>query len=64
MLLTRRELEIARMAAGGDPPRSIAEKTSLSVRTIENTLLVICTKLNISSVEEVGAALRERRSQP
>lgn len=59
MELTRRELEIARMAAGGYPPRSIAAQMSLSLRTIESALLVIYTKLGVSTLEELDAALRK-----
>lgn len=64
MELTRRELEIARMAAGGHPPRSIAAHMSLSQRTIESALLVIYTKLGISAVHELDAALRARHAEP
>lgn len=60
MDLTRRELEIARMAAGGDPPRSIAAKLSLSLRTIESALLVIYVKLEIDSLDQLDTALRTR----
>jgi DNA-binding CsgD family transcriptional regulator len=62
MELTRRELEIARMAAGGHPPRSIAVHMNLSLRTIQSALLVIFTKLEIGTVEELDAALRARRA--
>ena len=61
MDLTRRELEIARMAAGGVPPRSIAIQLSLSLRTIESALLVIYTKLGITTIQELDVALRSLR---
>ncbi len=61
MQLTRREMEIARMAAGGYPPRSIAAQMNLSVRTIESALLVIYTKLGIGTLGELDAALRAQQ---
>lgn len=61
MELTRRELEIAKMAADGVPPRSIAIRLSLSLRTIESALLVIYAKLGIATIQELDAALRSRR---
>ncbi|HET6896669.1 MAG TPA: helix-turn-helix transcriptional regulator [Candidatus Baltobacteraceae bacterium] len=64
MELTRREMEIARMAAGGAPPRSIAARMSLSLRTIESALLVICTKLGIATLDELEQALRSRQQGP
>lgn len=64
MDLSRRELEIARMAAGGLPPRSIAAHMSLSLRTIESALLVIYAKLDIDTQDELDAALRARHSAP
>jgi len=64
MELTRREMEIARMAAGGVPPRSIAARMSLSLRTIESALLVICTKLGIGTLDELDEALRSRQQGP
>lgn len=63
MELTRRELEIARMAAGGYPPRSIAAHLSLSLRTIESALLVIYTKLDVRTLEDLDAALRSRETR-
>jgi DNA-binding NarL/FixJ family response regulator len=52
------------MAAGGNPPRSIAAQMSLSVRTIESALLVIYTKLEITAVDELDAALRAHQLRP
>lgn len=52
------------MAAGGYPPRSIAAHMSLSLRTIESALLVIYSKLEISTLEELDFALRPQRSPP
>lgn len=62
MELTRREMEIARMAAGGHPPRSIAAHMNLSLRTIESALVVIYAKLGISASHELETALHARRS--
>jgi DNA-binding NarL/FixJ family response regulator len=64
MELTRREIEIARMAAGGHPTRSIAAQMSLSLRTIESALLVIYTKLEIAGPAELDAALHAHHLQP
>lgn len=64
MELSRRELEIARMAAGGYPSRSIAAQMSLSLRTIESALLVIYAKLEIDTPAELDAALRAHRGRP
>lgn len=49
------------MAADGVPPRSIAIRLSLSLRTIESALLVIYAKLGIATIQELDAALRSRR---
>lgn len=46
--LTRREWEIANLAAGGCSNREIATQLVLSVRTIENHLYRACTKLGVS----------------
>jgi DNA-binding CsgD family transcriptional regulator len=47
--LTRRETEIARLAASGLTNRDIAEKLVISVRTVDNTLHQIYSKLTITS---------------
>ena len=56
--LTRRELEIARLAAAGDSVETMAVRMSLSLRSIETQLQVICVKLGISEPAELGEALR------
>jgi DNA-binding CsgD family transcriptional regulator len=59
-LLTKRELEIAGLAAAGASSREIADKLFLSERTIENHLQRVYMKLGLSSRAELGAALRGR----
>jgi DNA-binding CsgD family transcriptional regulator len=56
--LTRRELEIATMAAAGASSREIAAKLVLSVRTVDNHLQSAYAKLGVTSREELGQALR------
>jgi DNA-binding CsgD family transcriptional regulator len=46
--LTRRETEIARLAASGMPNRRIAATLVISVRTVDNTLHQIYSKLSIT----------------
>lgn len=55
--LTERELEIARMAAHGVPSREIAETLHLSVRTVQNHLQRVYTKLGVGSRGELSRAL-------
>jgi DNA-binding CsgD family transcriptional regulator len=55
--LTRREREVAGMAASGASSREIADKLFLSARTVDNHLLRVYTKLGISSRDELAAAL-------
>jgi DNA-binding NarL/FixJ family response regulator len=55
--LTRREREIALMAANGLRSRDIAEQLNLSPRTVENHLHNAFTKLGISDRAELAAAL-------
>jgi DNA-binding CsgD family transcriptional regulator len=56
-LLTRREREIAALAAAGHPNREIAELLVVSPRTIENHLQRVYEKLGISRRAELGDAL-------
>jgi ATP/maltotriose-dependent transcriptional regulator MalT len=56
--LTRREAEIAELAASGAGSREIAERLFLSVRTVDNHLQRIYTKLGISKREQLAEALR------
>lgn len=52
--LTQREREIARLAAAGLPSRAIADRLTLSVRTVDNHLNRVYTKLGISSRTQLG----------
>jgi DNA-binding NarL/FixJ family response regulator len=56
--LTRRESEIAGLAAAGASSREIAEKLFLSVRTVENHLQSVYSKLGLSSRTGLAEALR------
>lgn len=55
--LTRREQEVALLAARGSSKREIAEMLFLSVRTVGNHINHVYTKLGIASREELRAAL-------
>lgn len=56
--LTRREREIAALAAGGLSSRAIAERFTLSVRTIDSHLSRVYTKLGVKSRRELALALQ------
>lgn len=49
LLLTRRELEVARLAAGGYTAREIAAVLHISERTVENHIANVYAKLGINS---------------
>jgi DNA-binding CsgD family transcriptional regulator len=55
--LTNREREIALLGADGLPSKTIAERLFLSVRTVDNHLARIYTKLGVSGRAELAAAL-------
>ena len=55
--LTRREREIARLAATGRTNRDIADALVVSLRTVENHLHRVYEKLGVSGREELAAAL-------
>ena len=57
MPLTRREQEIGVLAAAGEPSRAIAERLFLSVRTVENHLQNVYTKLGVTNRRELAEAL-------
>jgi len=59
-VLTRREREIARMAAQGLTDREIAEALVVSVRTVESHLAAAYRKLGIRSRRELAAQLASR----
>ena len=56
--LTNREREIALLAADGLPSRVIAQRLYVSVRTVDNHLARIYTKLGVTSRSELPAVLR------
>ena len=51
--LTAREREIAGLAAGGLSSRAIAERLTLSVRTVDSHLSRVFTKLNVRGRQEL-----------
>ncbi|MEU1280081.1 LuxR C-terminal-related transcriptional regulator [Streptomyces sp. NPDC005805] len=57
-LLTPREREISLLAAAGTPSREIAEQLTLSVRTVNNHLQNVYTKLGVGDRRELRKALR------
>ena len=57
--LTRRELEVSRLAAGGLSNSSIADRLGVGVRTVEGHLLRAMTKLGVRSRADLGPALGE-----
>lgn len=60
--LTRREREIAALAAAGASSREIGEKLFLSVRTVDNHLQKVYGKLGVSGRAALAQALREQGS--
>ena len=56
--LTRREREVAGMAAAGASSREIADKLVLSVRTVDNHLQNVYSKLGVTSRDELARLLR------
>jgi DNA-binding CsgD family transcriptional regulator len=62
--LTNREREIALLAADGLASRLIAERLYVSVRTIDNHLARIYTKLGVTSRSDLPAILRRRSGEP
>ncbi|WP_318307019.1 helix-turn-helix transcriptional regulator [Amycolatopsis solani] len=58
--LTAREREIALLAAEGRPSRAIADRLTLSVRTVDNHLHRIYLKLGITGRDELTGALAGR----
>jgi ATP/maltotriose-dependent transcriptional regulator MalT len=55
--LTRREREIAELAASGLSNREIAERLVVSVRTIESHVYRVCGKLGVSDRRELASVL-------
>ncbi|OWY60812.1 hypothetical protein B7486_67160 [cyanobacterium TDX16] len=56
-VLTRREQEVAGLAAEGQSNQEIADRLGLSVRTVENHLQRAYEKLGIPGRDELAAAL-------
>ncbi len=56
--LTRREREVASMAVAGASSREIAAKLVLSVRTVDNHLQNVSSKLGVTSRDELARLLR------
>ncbi|MFD1117974.1 response regulator transcription factor, partial [Sphaerisporangium aureirubrum] len=61
--LTARERDIALLAAGGTPSKDIARTLVLSVRTVDNHLQKIYTKLGVTTRRDLAHALEGRRAQ-
>jgi DNA-binding CsgD family transcriptional regulator len=59
-VLTRREREVAMLAAAGISSREIAARLALSVRTVDNYLGRAYAKLDVASRTELAALLRGR----
>ena len=55
--LTRREGEITSLAAGGLSNRQIADRLTVSVRTVEGHLYRACAKLGVSDRSELAALI-------
>ncbi len=55
--LTRREAEVARLAAGGLPDRDIARRLNLSVRTVTTHLTRVYAKLGLAGRRDLAAEL-------
>lgn len=58
--LTSREREIVMLLGEGLPSRAVAERLTLSVRTVEGHIYRAMTKTGMSSREELAALLRPR----
>ena len=55
--LTRREQEVALMAARGTSKRAMSEQLGVSIRTVGNHINHVYGKLGISTREELAALL-------
>ena len=58
-LLSRRELEVARLAAKGWTNTQIADQLFISVATVKRHLATVFEKLNINSRRELGKVLND-----
>ncbi|HET9095449.1 MAG TPA: LuxR C-terminal-related transcriptional regulator [Candidatus Baltobacteraceae bacterium] len=59
--LSPREYVVARLVVMGNSDGEIARKLRLSVRTIENTLASVYSKLGVSTREQVAVAFPKAR---
>jgi DNA-binding CsgD family transcriptional regulator len=62
--LSPREREVALLTASGLTSREVAERLYLSVRTVENHLQRVYTKLGVTSRDGLGIALQREPSSP
>jgi DNA-binding CsgD family transcriptional regulator len=62
--LTRRERDVAALAASGVASREIGARLYLSVRTVNNHLQSVYTKLGVSSRAELAEALKQPEPPP
>ncbi len=60
-MLSRRESEIADLAAAGLSNKEIAQRLIIGERTVESHLYRVFTKLGISSRDQIAGALRPDR---
>jgi DNA-binding CsgD family transcriptional regulator len=60
-VLTRREREVAALAATGLSNREVAARLFVSLRTVENHLHRAFSKLGVSSRDELSGALGPRK---
>ena len=58
--LTRREREVAELAAQGLASKAIAERLFVSTRTVDSHLLRVYTKLGVRSRAELAGTLATR----
>ena len=56
-VLTRREREVAHLAAAGLSSPAIAERLVVSVRTVESHLYQVFAKLGVRRREEIAAVM-------
>ncbi|GAA5045138.1 helix-turn-helix transcriptional regulator [Nocardia callitridis] len=61
--LTAREREIANLVAAGLSNRQIADRLTVSVRTVEGHLYRACIKMDVTDRESLGALLRGETGQ-
>lgn len=62
--LSPREYVVVRLVAMGNSDWQIARKLRLSVRTIENTLASVYSKLGITAREQVASVLPKAINRP